>query len=217
MANTKETANKTVEEKEEVVTEETSEPNRRNRRKTAAPKDYSDDLIKDITASIDEVKSGKVVDVKNTKANTEPPKPDEDIKCVSITSGKLTYRSPVSNSKYVWSDLGASQYITFSEIQTMNNIKPSYLNKPRIIVTDSRVRDYFNLVDTYEKVAKTNRLEDLIRIGDLQKITESLDDIIKVGMKDVVVTKVRNLRNNKTLNNIDVITLLEDKLNIDLE
>lgn len=142
---------------------------------------------------------------------------NEEIPCKSITFGGLNWVSPKTNAHYSWENIGAIEFIQFGELVTLNNTKRQFLHKPYFIVQDERVIKYFRLDETYEKVAKIHSLKEIFERGSYSEISDTISTAINVNMRDVVISKVTDMRKNGELNNIDIIRLLSDKLMFDLE
>lgn len=142
---------------------------------------------------------------------------DEEIAVRSVTFGGLTWISPKTNAHYRWNEIGAVEYIQFGELVTMNNTSQAFLTEPYVILQDERAVDYFRLKPVYEKIAVVNSLEELFKEGDLAKIEQALRDIRNTSMRNVAISKIKELRTTHTLNNIDIIRLIEKILCFDME
>ena len=140
----------------------------------------------------------------------------EEIPVRSITLGGTTWVSPKTNAHYRWNEMGAIEYIPFGELCTLNNSKRNFLYKPMVIVMDERVIEYFRLHDTYEKVAQIHNLKKVFETRDNVAISSVLDTILRVNMRDVAISKIRDMRKNGELVDIDIINLVEKKLCFDL-
>lgn len=141
---------------------------------------------------------------------------EEEIAVRSITFGGLTWISPRTNAHYRWNEIGAVEYIPFGELITMNNTKRQFLFNPLVIIQDERVVKYFRLQSTYEKVAQINSLEKIFNTGNRNEVEKVLRTILDVNMRDVAISRIRAMRQNGTLNNIDVIHIIEKILCFDL-
>lgn len=141
---------------------------------------------------------------------------DEEVPCMSITFGGLVYTSPITGATYKWHKIGDVEYLTMKELVSMNNSKPVFLNRPWIILQDIRAINRFRLMSKYEEVAKVNQLKKLFSSGNTQQITDAIDSALKSGMREVVISKVRTMYNNGTLNNTHIIRLLEEKLRFEI-
>ena len=140
----------------------------------------------------------------------------EEIPVRSITLGGTTWVSPKTNAHYRWNEIGSIEYVPFGELVTLNNTKRGFLFKPMVIVMDERAVKYFRLQDTYEKVAQIHSLKKVFDTNNLTEISKVLDTIIRVNMRDVAISKIRDMRKTGELNNIDIIKMVEKKLCFDL-
>lgn len=140
---------------------------------------------------------------------------DTSIPVKSITFGGLTYKSRTTNAVFRWSQIGSIQYMTVSELNEMNNYKSTFLNRPLVILMDERAIKKFRLTPVYENVAKINNLKSVFN-SDMQTIEKVVDNALRVNMRDILISKVRQMYKTKKLVDINIIRLLEKKLSFDL-
>ena len=140
---------------------------------------------------------------------------DDVIPVKSITFGGLTYRARSTNAIYRWNQIGAIEYMTVAELNEMNNYKRAYLNKPLVLLLDERAVKKFRLQTVYENVAQISNLKKLFK-SNLSTISRVVDHALDVNMRDILISKTRQMIKNKTLTDINVIKLLEKKLQHDL-
>ena len=140
---------------------------------------------------------------------------DDIIPVKSITFGGLTYKARSTNAIYRWNQIGAIEYMTVAELNEMNNYKRAYLNKPLVILMDERAIKKFRLQKVYENVAQINNLKSLFK-SDMATIERTIDTALDANMRDILISKVRQMIKNGTLTNINIIKLLEKKLQHDL-
>ena len=105
--------------------------------------------------------------------------------------------------------------MTVEQINEMNNYKSDFLRKPLVILMDERAIKKFRLTSVYENVAKINNLTSVFKM-DLQSIEKVIDDALKVNMRDVLISKVRQMYKNKKLVDINILKMLQNKLNFDI-
>lgn len=171
-------------------------------------------ILEQINSSVDEITNTNVVADKSRKNETKI-NFEEEIACKSVTFGGLLWISPKTNSHYNWDDIGSVEYIPFGELITMNNTARDFLFKPLIVVQDSRAVEYFRLLDVYKNVAQVQNLNKLFT-SPLSKIAEVVDMALRVNMRDIMISKIRQMRRTGELNNIDIIRLLENRLCFDV-
>ena len=140
---------------------------------------------------------------------------DTTINVKSICFGGLTYQSRSTNAVFRWNQIGSIQPMTIAEINEMNNYKSDFLRKPLVILMDERAVKKFRLTSVYENVAKINNLTAVFN-SSLPEIERVIDDALRVNMRDILISKVRQMYKNKKLKDIEVIRLLERKLKFDL-
>ena len=168
-------------------------------------------LLDSITSAIDELED-------STGGDVEPiiDLPiDTLIGVKSITFGGLTYKSKTNNAIFRWNQIGAVEYMTVGQLNEMNNYKTDFLRKPLVILLDERAIKKFRLTPVYENVAKINNLTAIFN-SDIDTISKVIDDALRVNMRDILISKVRQMYKNKKLKDIEVIRLLEQKLQFDL-
>ncbi len=216
MANTKKTANT---QPENGNISETAEE---NLIENAAPAENSNgDTTEKTQSSIDAI-SKVIDDVSGVKEDEKPVMQNEiglneRIAVRSVTYGELVWISPKTNAHYCWKDIGSVEYIQFDELVTMNNTSQAFLTQPYVILKDERAVEYFRLGSIYEKIKVVDELPALIKEGDLSKIEKALGDIRSTNMRNVAISKIKELRRSRVLNNIDVIRIIEKKLCFDME
>ena len=168
-------------------------------------------LLDSITSAIDELED-------STGGDVEPIVDlpiDTLIGVKSITFGGLTYKSKTNNAIFRWNQIGAVEYMTVGQLNEMNNYKTDFLRKPLVILLDERAIKKFRLTPVYENVAKINNLTAIFN-SDIDTISKVIDDALRVNMRDILISKVRQMYKNKKLKDIEVIRLLEQKLQFDL-
>lgn len=169
-------------------------------------------LLDSITSAIDDLEDAADGDI--DKSIEDLPM-DTVVNVKSITFGGLTYKSRTTNAVFRWNQIGAVQPMTITEINEMNNYKSDFLRKPLVILMDDRAIRKFRLVSVYENVAKIDNLKAVFN-SDMKTIEKVVDDAIRVNMRDILISKVRQMYKTKKLVDINVIRLLEAKLKFDL-
>lgn len=169
-------------------------------------------LIESISQAIDELDDSVDDDVQIGDVGLSL---DDIIPVKSITFGGLTYRARSTNAIFRWNQIGAIEYMTVAELNEMNNYKRSYLNKPLVILLDERAIQKFRLQHVYENVAKINNLKELFK-KDADEIKSTIKFALDVNMRDILISKTRQMIKAGTLTNINIIRLLEKELQFDL-
>lgn len=140
---------------------------------------------------------------------------NEMIRCTSITFGELIWVSPKTNILYRWYNYGEDVYLPYSEIEQMFSASREFVTKPYFIIQDDRIIDKFRLIDVYSKVVEIQQLEDAL-LNDINKARNIFDKVLEYNMRDVIISKLRDMRRNGKLSNIDVLNMIEEKVKIDL-
>lgn len=170
-------------------------------------------VLEKISASTSELKAEGINDVVR-ESGAQKISMDEEIPCRSIVFGGLTWVSPKTGSHYRWNGIGDVEYLPFAELVTMNNTNRNFLFRPLFVVQDTRAVEYFRLLPTYEKVARIGDLDEALT-GSIADVESVVNDALRVGMRSVLISKVREMRKSGVLRDIDIISLLEQKLSFD--
>lgn len=141
--------------------------------------------------------------------------PDEIIRVKSITFGGLTYRSQKTNTVFRWNQIGEVRNMTVDEIIEMNNNKPTFLSAPLVILLDERAISYFRLKDVYEKIAEVGNLKELFA-KTIDVIESTIDNALKAGMRDVLISKIKQMIASGMLTDYRIIKSVEKLLKHDL-
>jgi len=161
-------------------------------------------LLESITSAIDDLEDSSGSEITGTVDDLPI---DTVIPVKSIKFGGLTYRSRSTNATFRWNQIGAIEYMTIAELNEMNNFKPSFLNKPLVILMDERAIKKFRLLPVYENVAKINNLKSVFN-SDMTTIEKTIDVALRVNMRDILISKVRQMIKNRTLVDINIIRML---------
>lgn len=73
----------------------------------------------------------------------------------------------------------------------------------------------FRLTPVYENVAKLNNLKSVFN-SDLVTISRVVDDALHVNMRDILISKVRQMYKTGKLVDVNVLRLLQNKLHFDI-
>lgn len=171
----------------------------------------STSLLDSISSAIDDLEDstgGEIEEVVDLPMDTQIP-------VKSITFGGLTYKSRTTNALFRWNQIGAIEYMTVAELNEMNNYKTDFLRKPLVILMDERAIKKFRLTPVYENVAKINNLTAVFN-SDMKTIERVIDDALKVNMRDILISKVRQMYKNKKLVDVNILRLLQSKLQFDI-
>ena len=176
--------------------------------------DSVEETLNAINESVDSV-APQVPAQKEVRISDDIPQLDEMIACKSMVFGGLIWVSDKTNSSYRWGDIGEIEYISFGELIALNNSKKAFLTKPYIILLDPRAVKYFRLVKVYESVAKINNLTELFQ-QPMSKIDDTISVALAANMRDILISKVRDMLKTGALTNINIIKMLEKRLKHDL-
>lgn len=178
---------------------------------TSVSVNKTESLLDSITSAIDDLDDSagceveEIVDLPNNYV----------VRVKSMTFGGLTYKSRTTNAVFRWNQIGAVQDMTILELNEMNNYKTDFLRKPLVILMDEKAVKKFRLTPVYENVAKINNLSEVFK-SDISIIERAIDDALRVNMRDILISKIRQMYKTKQLVDINIIRLLEKKLKFDL-
>jgi hypothetical protein len=165
---------------------------------------------KDREEVTEEVKVGK---------KPEPPKKkkierDMSVPCRNLTSGRLTYISKKSGLETIWSEFGDEEYLEVAELLTMKSSQPKFLKEPWLFVDDEDVAEYLGLKQLYQSIIPIDEVEDFFRLSanEAKKVIPKLPK----GTKTLIGEKARQGIQDGTLNNLQLVRLLEQELQLDL-
>lgn len=139
---------------------------------------------------------------------------DTVVPCRNLTSGKLTYISKKSGMETVWSAFGDEEYLDIAELLTMKASQPKFLKEPWLLVDDSDAVEYLGLKELYKTIIPIEEVEEFfqLHLNDARKILPNLPK----GMKTLIGEMARKGIENETLNNVQLIKLLEQELHLEL-
>ena len=178
----------------------------------AVKEETSKSILDTISSAIDELDENEDDDYNDTFVDLPR---DAVINVRSITFGKLVYKSPTNNAMFIWNGIGEVRQMTIAELTEMNNQCPDFLTNPNVILLNEDAIRMFRLNSVYENVAQINNLKSLFKQS-TNTIEKAVDRALMANMRDVLISKIRAMYNNKSLTDINVIKLLEEKLQFDL-
>lgn len=181
--------------------------------KAEIEKETHKSLLDTINSTLDDLDNAENED--DLYDDYEPLADNVKIQVRSISFGRLVYRSPTNNALFIWNNIGDTKTMTISEIIELNNARPDFLQKPRLILLNETAIKQFKLTHIYENVAQVNNLKALFKKSE-DEISKAIDKALLVNMRDILISKVRTMYANKSLTDINVIGLLERKLQFDL-
>lgn len=193
------------------MTEKTNITRRPRTRKEVAPK--VETTTEETVITVEEVKE-VVVETKPTRKRINQIDLNELIPVRSLTNHKLVYVSKATNSKYVWSNYGDIEYLTYGEINTMKSQYPRFIQDCLIVIDDEEVIDILNLGKLYENLYTVDELDALFKKSNYE--LEELLPKLPNGVKKSVAGRAKELIDNETLVDFRKIQTIEELLNVDL-
>jgi len=137
--------------------------------------------------------------------------PDEEIACRSVTFGELVWVSRSSSTQYTWAEFDDVQYVKYSHLREMKAGSKRFISEPLLIVCDERVIEDFRLGDLYKKYELIESLDSIVQKSP-SEITGVLEGIKMCKLRSAAVAKIRAMRENGLLSNVDTMTLIQNAL-----
>lgn len=139
---------------------------------------------------------------------------DMMVACRNLTSGKLIYVSKKTGLETIWSNYGDEEYLDVGELLTMKSSQPAFLKNPWLLVDDEDVANYLGLKEVYANIIPVDEIDDFFNLS-ANEARNILPKLPK-GTKELVSEKARQGIQDGTLNNLQLIRLLEQELQLDL-
>ncbi|WP_226035615.1 hypothetical protein [Aquibacillus saliphilus] len=136
------------------------------------------------------------------------------VSCRNLTSGRLTYISKKTGLETVWSEFGDEEYVDVAELLTMKTSQPKFLKEPWLFIDDEDVSEYLGLKELYKNIIPIDEVDDFFSLSanEARKIVPKLPK----GTKQLIGEKARIGITDGTLNNLQLVKLLEQELKLDL-
>ena len=195
-----------------VIHENTEATQNQPSNNEADEKSNNNGLLDSIISVVDELDDSD----KDNDITVEDLPIDTVIPVKSITFGGLTYKSKTNNAIFRWGNIGAIEHMSIAQLNEMNNTNREFLNKPLVILVDERAIRKFRLTKVYENVAKINDLKRVFA-SDEYMIKCTIDRALDANMRDVLISKISQMIKNKSLVDINIIRMLNTKLQYDFE
>jgi len=155
----------------------------------------------------------KDIDIDTTPI-VEKIKPDELIPVRSMVRGGFNWRCKKSQITYRWPCITHLEYIPYEDVYNMYTNHKSFLTKPLLIVEDSRVINQFKLLGTYKDISSVNDLKEALNDANIMKAV--CEKALSVNMRELLVTRLVQERNDGGLTNVDVIEVAEKILDCEI-
>ena len=149
-----------------------------------------------------------------TTTVSEKIKPDELITVRSVVRGGFNWKCVKSGIRYRWPSIGHPEIIPYDDLYQMYTNKKEYLTKPNLLIEDERVIRVFKLLEVYKAVASVQNLDAAVNNPiEMRKVCEQAKSI---GMRDLLVERLSQMRNNSSLTNADVIDVAQEVLSCEI-
>jgi len=133
---------------------------------------------------------------------------------MNSTSDRLVHTSRKTGQEWLFTEYGQTDEMELGELVTMNNSSPAMLREPWLLILDEDAVEYLGLKKLYENILTEDEMEEFFN-SDVEQMATILDKLPK-GMKELIVGLAKKKVENKTLDSMAKIKLIEDKLKIEL-
>ena len=156
-----------------------------------------------------EIKEAEPVEIKTSKKKVKQFEPEDMILCESVASGATFVKGIKSGQIYTFENRGAEEYIEYRDLVAGVRTRSSILFKPFIMVLDQDfINEQTKLKDFYESMYTPADFEEFFRIKPSQ-MKEALDAMPE-GVKDTIKNMARTKIEQKTLDSVQKIKLLDE-------
>lgn len=141
---------------------------------------------------------------------------DDEILCRSVTQGELIVPCK-SGVVYRFSNIGDTEYITYSDLYALKSKRSEYLYSPLFVIeetemlTDNKWKDLQTL---YDSLYKAGDIEEVLKLKDAQ-FKKVLEDS-PIGFKKAIAIEVTTRFENKTFDSLNKIRIVEEICGVDL-
>lgn len=156
----------------------------------------------------------EIVKEEKTQVKKKEISRDMLVPCRNITSGRLIYVSKKTGIETIWSEYGDVEYLDVAELLTMRASQPKFLKEPWLFIEDEDVVEYLKLQDVYKNIIPVDEVDEFFKLS----AKEAKKVLVKLpkGMKELLIEKARKGLQEGTINNLQLIRVLEKELDINL-
>lgn len=139
---------------------------------------------------------------------------NELIQVTNITNGTVIYVSKKTGAEYLLEGYGSTEMIELGELITMKASANKILTEPWLRIDDENAVEFLGLKSIYEKA---NLFEDVNKFfsKSLKEMEKNLEKAPS-GYKSLVASKAKEMIDNKELDSIKKIELIENILKVNL-
>jgi hypothetical protein len=127
----------------------------------------------------------------------------------------LTHRSSSSGRIWKFSGFGQTQKIPYSEILSIRNIASVVFDEGWLIILNRQIQKDLGLIELYKNIITPENIDEIFNKSsdDLEAFIDSLPK----GMKVTFISKARDLYNDKKIDSVRTIKMIENKFGISLD
>ena len=137
------------------------------------------------------------------------------IPVANFTNGTLIYISKKTGATWELIGFGATDEMELSELMSMRSSSPKFLGEPWLIVLDDEAVNYLGLSGLYENIIMPENFEQFLKMNIEQ--TKVFLEKAPTGMKQLIISKVKELIDKNQFDSIHKKKLIEEIFNIDLD
>lgn len=139
---------------------------------------------------------------------------NEMISVISIVKGGLTYQSKAQRGYTVeWGEFLEESWMEYKELVTMRNTQKAFFTNPWIICEWDVLED-LKVTQYYKNIIDLSNLDDIFKKRP-DELRETLEKV-PTGIRALVVDRAYELIQNKELDSMNVIEVIEEVCNVDL-
>lgn len=147
-------------------------------------------------------------------AKNKPLSPNDEVEVVSSVPYRVSYEDKATSDRYVWVEMGDTQFMTLDALTRMRRNYPSYFEKMEVMPTNEAVIKKLNLTRLCDKTSEFLDVASYTR----EKVGETCEKIkaLDSGVKLTVVQKIKGMVESGEIFDVAVIRTIEKRLGVDL-
>lgn len=136
----------------------------------------------------------------------------------SVTAGELIMIGKKTKNVYTWSDLGDKTEVEYQDLTAARASKDPYLLSPLFMIDDEELlesKGWERIKEAYKQMYKIEEIEEIFNL-DLSSFKKVIKELPK-GLINTIKTMAAEKIENKTLDSISKINILDELLGTDLK
>jgi hypothetical protein len=142
-------------------------------------------------------------------------KDDDLIVVMNGLNGALTHRSGRNGRSWKFNSFGQQDKMPYAELKSLQNGSPKVFEQGWIVILNKKVQEEFGLTELYKNILTPDNIDEIFK-KDVSELEVFIDNL-PLGMKSTFVAKAREMYSNRTLYDIRIVELIENKFGFRLE